>query len=418
MRIAVVGSGVAGLVAARLLSRRHEVVLFEADARPGGHVHTVDVDEGGRTVRVDTGFIVFNQKTYPGFCRLLEQLGCRGRASEMSFSASIARNGVEYNGTDLDRLFAQRRNLLRPSFWRMVRDILRFYREAGALLEGDLLGGPTLGEWLERGGYSRAFVEDHIVPMGAAVWSAEGSRMLEFPARSFARFFANHGFLQVEDRPQWYVVEGASRHYTDALLEQFPGELRLGAPVRAVERVDGRVRITAGEAPAEDFDRAVMALHSDQALAALAEPTAAEREVLGGIPYQENDTVLHTDASVMPRTRRAWAAWNYHVGPEGPFRDRATVTYWMNRLQGLDAARDYFVTLNRSEDIDPAKVLRRMTYHHPVYTEQTLRSQQRWAEIDGAGGVHYCGAYWFHGFHEDGVRSALRVAERFSEELG
>ena len=409
MKVAVVGTGISGLVAARALHAEHELTVYEAADRIGGHTHTVEVDGPKGPVAIDTGFIVFNEATYPGFCALLRELGVDWQPSTMSFSVRCETTGLEYNGTSLDALFAQRSNLVRPSFWRMVRDILRFYREAPVLLErpDDEV---TLGEYLERGRYSRAFVEQHILPMGSAVWSSRPDEMRRFPMRFLVQFFHNHGFLRVNDRPQWLVVRGGSRSYVAPLVAPFRDRIRLSTPIERLERASGGVRLCTAAGEEALYDRVVLATHGDQALRLLADATPAEREVLGAFRTQRNDVVLHTDPSLMPRRRRAWASWNYHV--TDPPSDLPTVTYWMNELQGLGGETPYFVTLNRGDDIDPRAVLRRMVYHHPIYSTAAVRSQARHAEIDGAHGVHFCGAYWGYGFHEDGLQSGLTVAAR------
>ena len=410
MKIAVVGTGISGMVAARHLAEEHDVTVFEAAPYLGGHTNTLDVDEDGRTLAVDTGFIVFNEKTYPAFCALMRELGVAWKPSDMSFSVKNEASGREYNGTSLNGMLAQRTNALRPSFWRMVRDILRFYREAPAVLDADD-DTTTLGEFLERGRYSRAFIEDHLSPMGAAVWSARPEGMRAFPLRFLVQFFHNHGFLQVEDRPQWLVIDGGSRSYVEPLMRPLAGRVRLNTPVVRVRRVERQagtgVELRTKDGEEAVFDRVVLATHSDQSLRMLADATPLERELLGAFGYERNDAVLHTDAALMPRRRRAWASWNYHV--TDPPSERSTVTYWMNKLQGLDARREYFVTLNRSDSVDPSKVLRRIAYQHPIFTTQAVAAQKRHAEIDGVHGVHFCGAYWRWGFHEDGVQSALAV---------
>ena len=417
MRIAVIGTGIAGLTAARELHGSHELTVFEASDWVGGHTHTLDVPTAdGSTLAVDTGFIVFNEKTYPGFCGLLQELGVPWQASDMSFSVKCDRTGLEYNGTNLDKLFAQRSNLLRPSFWRMVKDILRFYREAEAVLD-PAAQEETLGGYLERNGYGRAFIEQHMIPMGAAIWSTCPEEMLAFPLRFLVQFFHNHGFLQVDGRPQWLVVEGGSRSYVEPLTRPFRDRIRLRTPVHAVSREpDGRVRVRSADGGDEVFDRVVMATHSDTTQKLLADATPLEREVLGGFAYQPNEVVLHTDTSIMPRRRRAWASWNYHLTE--PASELPTVTYWMNLLQGLDAQEEYLVTLNRSADIDPARVVASFVYDHPVYSMASVRSQERHAEIDGVNGVHFCGAYWRYGFHEDGLQSGLTAARRVEERAG
>ncbi|MEO8603947.1 MAG: FAD-dependent oxidoreductase [bacterium] len=410
MHIAIVGSGISGLLSAALLARAHEVTLFEADDRLGGHTHTHRVERFGRVYNIDTGFIVYNERTYPNFIRLLDQLGVATQPTEMSFSVRDERNGLEYNGTDLNRLFAQRRNLLRPSFLRMVRDILRFYREAPELLDGED-DSLTLGQYLARGGYSRAFIEQHLVPMGSAVWSADPCRMLDVPARYLVQFFANHGFLTVDNRPRWRVVRGGSQAYIAPLVRGFRDRIRLRAPVRQILRRGDGVRVSAWGGEAERFDAVVIATHSGQALAMLGDARPLEREVLGAMPYQRNEAVLHTDARLLPRCRRAWAAWNYHVLDDAPAA--ATVTYNMNILQSLESPEPFCLTLNRSDAIDPAAVIARMTYDHPVYTRASVAAQRRWSEINGVDRTYFCGAYWGYGFHEDGVRSALAVAQCF-----
>ncbi|MBX3027204.1 FAD-dependent oxidoreductase [bacterium] len=407
MRIAVIGTGISGLVSAALAASAHDLVVFEAGDHVGGHTHTHRIARFGRRYDVDSGFIVFNERTYPNFCRLLQRLGVASHETTMSFSVRDERDGLEYNGTDLNRLFAQRRNLLRPSFLRMVADILRFYREAPRLLDaGDDL---TLGAYLAATGYSRRFIEQHIVPMGAAVWSADPAAIHECPARYFVRFFANHGFLSVRDRPRWRVVSGGSQRYVEPLTRGFRQRIRLACPVSRIERRADGVRVTSA-AGSERFEAVIIATHSDQALRLLADPSPAERAILGAMPYQRNEAVLHHDARLLPRRRRAWAAWNYHLLAATP--EAATVTYNMNLLQGLESPEPFCVTLNHSAAIDPARVIARMTYHHPTATRASVAAQRRWAEISGVNRTFYCGAYWGYGFHEDGVRSGLAVARQ------
>lgn len=424
MRVAVVGSGVSGLVAAWLLARQHEVVLYEADDRLGGHAHTNEVDFGSGPIPVDTGFIVFNHRTYPLFRRVLSELGVPEADSDMSFSASIPARGIEYNGTNLNKLFAQRRNLLRPSFWRMVRGILRFYKESRELLAPGA-DEVALGDYLQRNGYAREFIDDHLVPMAAAVWSTDRERMMKFPARFLVRFFEHHGFMEVDNRPPWFTVAGGSRSYVDAIAQSLGSRVRLADPVMSVRReprvdgADASVRVLSARGD-EVYDQVVLATHSDTALKLLEAPTAAEQEILGALPYQANVAQLHSDTSVMPRKRQAWASWNYHVGADASAPP--TITYWMNLLQGIESPEPLFVTLNREHEIDPAKVHGRWVYDHPLYTEATVAAQARRPEIQGADRIWYAGAYWGYGFHEDGARSGVEVARAlgvpFAEDLG
>jgi predicted NAD/FAD-binding protein len=417
VKIAIIGTGIAGNVAAWKLARNHDITVYEADGRIGGHTHTVDVSLAGGQWAVDTGFIVFNDVTYPNFIALLRELGVDSQPSSMSFSVRNDRNGLEYNGASLNTLFAQRRNLLRPSFHRMLRDILRFNREAPALLD-DSATTPSLGDYLEINGYSQEFVEHYIVPMGAAIWSATPEGMRAVPARFFVRFFNNHGLLTVNDRPAWRVIRGGSRNYVDRLVAGHRDRIRLNCPVQSVRRRPEYIEIKAAGAEAERYDRVFMACHSDQALRLLADPTPQETEVLGAIAYQENEAVLHTDASLMPRSRRAWASWNYHIaqGPEAKDR-RVRLTYHMNTLQNLEAPVDFCVTLNHRQAIDPDRIIGSYRYSHPVFTEKAVAAQQHHRTINGARRTYFCGAYWRYGFHEDGVVSALSALEHFYEDF-
>jgi len=409
MNVAVVGAGISGLVAAHLLSREHAVTVFEAEGRIGGHTHTVDVEADGRRYAVDTGFIVFNEETYPNFLALLGRLGVASIPSTMGFGVKCERTGVEYSPSSIDRMFAQRRNVLRPSFWRMVRDILRFRREAPGILHGEC-GETTLGAYLSKAGYSREFTDRFLVPMGASIWSADPERFLEFPVRAFVRFFENHRFLSLQGQPVWRVIRGGSREYLEPLVRPFRDRVRPNAPVESVRRFGDHVEVTSRGSAGERFDQVVIAAHSDQALRMLADPSEAEREILSAIPYQGNRVVLHTDTSLLPARRKAWAAWNYLVPRER--QGSPAVTYNMNILHGLSAPVEFLVTLNCDERIDPAKVLRKMTYHHPVYTPAAFAAQARNGEISGVRRTWYCGAYWGWGFHEDGVSSALAVCSR------
>lgn len=412
MSIAIVGTGISGMTAAYLLSQRHNIHVFEAQERVGGHTNTIECEESGRTITVDTGFIVFNERTYPNFVRLLDRLDVPWRNTTMSFSVRCDRTGLEYNGTTINSLFAQRSNLLRPGFYRMLSDILRFNRDAVAVAEQS--PDIPLGRYLNDAGYSRRFVDHYIVPMAAAIWSAPQSVILEFPIRFFVRFLKNHGMLTVNDRPAWRTIVGGSSVYARRLTDPFADRIRIKSPVRRVTRAHGHVAVST-DAGTEHFDHVLMACHSDEALSILADPTPQEQEILGAIPYQRNTAVLHTDTSLLPQRRLTWAAWNYHVppSPDSP----VTVTYDLTALQGLATNTRYLVTLNRDDHIDPTKVIRHITYHHPLFNTSGVAAQARYNEISGSGRTHFAGAYWGNGFHEDGVNSALAACRSFGVSL-
>ena len=415
MKIAIIGTGIAGNVVAHRLHRDHDIALFEANSHVGGHTHTHEVTSNGKSYAVDTGFIVYNDRTYPNFIALLDELGVVSQPTTMSFAVKCDATGLEYCGSSLNQLFAQRRNLLRPSFYRMLRDILRFNREAALLLQTGA-ASLTLGEYLAGQGYSRHFIDDYIVPMGAAIWSSAPRQVLAFPATTFVRFFSNHGLLGLSGRPQWRVIKGGSRQYVDRLVAPFRQRIRLGTPVTAVHRFDTHVLVQPAYQEAERFDAVFLACHSDQALAMLKQPTPCEREVLGAIPYQHNEAVLHTDTRLLPRRRLAWAAWNYHrLKHPG---EQVAVTYNMNLLQGLDAADTFCVTLNNTAAVRADKIIKRVRYDHPVYNTASVAAQQRHAEINGVCRTYFCGAYWRNGFHEDGVVSALAALKLFQERNG
>ena len=429
MRIAIVGAGVSGLVAAHLLSREHEIVVYEADERVGGHVNTIAVRGERETHHVDTGFIAMNDRNYPHFTRLLDKLGVARQPTHMSFSVRGEEEDFEYSGTPRG-VFCQPRNLLSVRFQRMLLELLRFNRELRALLAHDrragdppCLDGESLGEFLARRRFSGDFVQRLIVPQVSAVWSADPAQMHSFPVRFLAEFFSNHGMLGFRDRPRWSTVAGGSARYVEALVAPFRERILLRSPVRCVERHADHVELRLepharrhGEHDVERFDHVVLAAHSDQALALLADPTPLERRLLGAIPYQRNEAVLHTDSSLLPRRRRARAAWNFHLLREP--KPLSTVTYYMNHLQRLHAARHYCVTLNRTEAIDAEQIIRTIVYAHPVYTPAGVAAQAQHARIGGlAARTHYCGAYWGWGFHEDGVTSALRACAPFGVSL-
>jgi len=416
-RVAVIGSGISGLTCAWLLREKYDISLYEANDYAGGHTQTTDVELDGKTWPVNTGFIVFNDWTYPNFIRLMELLGVASEDSDMSFSVKCENTGLEYNGHTLNTLFAQRRNLLKPSFWGMIRDILKFNKATREELDADTLDRTeTLGQYLNRHGYGKAFRDHYIIPMGAAVWSASEEMMMQFPVYFFLRFFNNHGMLSVDERPQWRVISGGSRSYVERILKDLPQEqIYLSTPVTEVTRSAEHVSITSTRGT-DQYDEVIFACHSDQALRMLGDATDGEKDILGAIPYKMNDVVLHTDEKILPKRRLAWAAWNYHLGSGD--QDSVAVTYYMNRLQNFDEAPvDFCVTLNNTAAIRKEKIIRQFRYAHPVFTLEGMAAQQRHADISGHRHTHFCGAYWFNGFHEDGVRSALRVTETLGVKL-
>jgi uncharacterized protein len=426
VRIAIAGAGVSGLVAAHLLAREHEIVIYEAGSYAGGHTNTVRVDTAHHSYHVDTGFIVMNDRNYPNFTRLLRQLGVETQATNMSFSVKGEDENFEYAGTPRG-LFCQPRNLLSPRFQRMIADLLRFNRELRRLLCREETG-ESLQDFLVRHRFSEVFIRRLIVPQVSAVWSADPRQVSSFPVRFLAEFFANHGMLGFRDRPLWSTVAGGSARYVEALTRPFHERIRLDSPVRSIVRSEDRVEVTAedrgdrrggrwGGRDTESFDQVVIATHSDQALALLSDPSERERAVLGAIPYQQNEAVLHTDSSLLPRRRFARAAWNFHLLREP--KPLSTVTYHMNHLQRIQSPdRDFCVTLNRSESIDPDKIIRTIPYSHPVFTPAGVAAQAQHGAIGGLQTrTHYCGAYWGWGFHEDGVVSALRACEPFGVAL-
>lgn len=415
MRIAVIGGGISGNLVARLLSPHHEVDLFEAADHIGGHAQTVDVECFGSHYSLDVAFMVFNNRTYPNFSRLLDQLNVYSNDSDMSFSVQCERTGLEYQGSSLNGLFAQRSNVLRPGFYRMLGDILRFNRHAIQYVSrgtDDLL----LGEFLDANRLGRRFRDQYLLPMAAAIWSARPECLCDFPARFILGFFHNHGLLQLRDRPQWKTVRGGSRVYVDALLQPIRDRVRLGCPVDRVARHPNHVTVFPKHRPPETYDHVVLATHADQTLEMLADASQRERDVLACFPYQENEAILHVDGSHLPRHRRAWASWNYHI-PRNHHR-MVSVTYDLNRLQRLGAPRPICLTLNPSRSVRGQDVIRHFVFHHPLFSLDAIQAQRRFGEISGHRRTHFCGAYWGHGFHEDGVNSALAVAEYFGADLG
>jgi predicted NAD/FAD-binding protein len=414
MKIAIVGAGISGLVAAYLLSPEHDITVFEANDYIGGHTHTVDISRPDGNVSVDTGFIVFNEKTYPNFIKLIDIIGVAWQPSNMSFSVACEKSGLTFCPSSFNALFAQRINLLRPSFYRMLWDAIRFRRASSALLhrKDDRL---TLGAYLKNERYSGVFIDYFIIPMGAAIWSAGPNKFMDFPARYFAAFFENHGFLNIKDQPQWRTIQGGSRQYIAPLIAGFKQSIRLNCPVRTVRRHQDGVTLTLGDGNRDSFDQVVIAAHSDQALRMLADPSDKEKEILGAIAYQENLTALHTDASLMPAHRAAWASWNYRIPKNDT--DRVALTYNMNLLQSITSKDTFCVTLNMPDAIASDKLIREIIYHHPIYDPKSLAARRRHNEINGVQHTWFCGAYWGYGFHEDGVNSALEVCKHFGKTI-
>lgn len=411
-KIAVIGSGIAGLTSAYLLSQKHDVTVFEKNDYIGGHTATVDVEVNGQQQAIDTGFIVFNNKTYPNFLELLKQIGVDKQATEMSFSVTNQTTGLEYNGHNLNTLFAQRRNLFNPKFWQLINEILRFNKLCKLRYQTkDFTDGATLGQFLAEQNFSEYFANHYILPMGAAIWSTSLLEMKNFELKFFIQFFHNHGLLNIQDRPQWYVIPGGSRSYIKPLTKGFADNIHLNADITHINRHHNAVVIRFADGSEQTFDDIVLACHSDQALALLDDASPDEIAILGDIPYANNDVVLHTDTNLLPKKKAAWASWNYQLSED---RARpASVTYNMNILQGLQLSQTFCVTLNQSDQIAPEKILRKFNYAHPVFNVTSQAAQLRRLEVCGRNRTHFAGAYWYNGFHEDGVRSAVDVAERF-----
>lgn len=414
-KVAVVGSGISGLTTAYLLSQQHDVHVFEANDYIGGHTATIDVEHLGREYAIDTGFIVFNDKTYPNFLKLLKQLDIQKQATEMSFSVLNTLTGLEYNGNNLDTLFAQRSNILNPKFWSLIKQILRFNKQCKALYESDQIDAINLGTFLTNNDYNDYFAQNYILPMAAAIWSSSLNQVKQFELRFFIQFFYNHGLLNIQDRPQWYVIPGGSRSYIKPLVAKLSNSVELNMPVKKVVRFDDHVELHFEDGQIQLFDEVVLACHSDQALKMLENPTDNEKQVLGQLPYVNNDVVLHTDINMLPKRPKAWASWNYLLSADQDAL--ATLTYNMNILQGIESETTFCVTLNKSEDIADDKVLRKFKYAHPVFSTESQRAQQQRDLICGHNRTHFVGAYWYNGFHEDGVRSAVDVGRRFGCEL-
>ena len=414
MKIAIIGTGISGLTSAYLLSKEHSVHVYESQDYIGGHVHTIPVHLNGLSYEIDTGFIVFNDRTYPNFNKLLNQINVLSKPTSMSFSVKCEKTGLEYNGTSINGLFAQRLNLLKPSFLLMVKDILRFNRDAKVFLN-DSVEEITFGEFLKRGGYSYSLKNNYALPMASAIWSAKSKVIENANFRFFAQFFENHGMLNVNDRPQWRVIKGGSKQYTLKLIEPFKNNIRINSPVDKIIRKNEGIEVVFNKQQKELYDRVIIATHSDQALKMIENPSHEEREILSAIPYQTNVAHLHWDCSVLPKQKNAWASWNYFK--PNKLKDETTVTYYMNMLQSLNIPRNICVSLNIEEHIDPKKIYKKIIYQHPVFTSQAILAQKRHKEIDGVDKIHFCGAYWGSGFHEDGLNSALSVCKSFGRSL-
>ncbi|HCH69906.1 MAG TPA: FAD-dependent oxidoreductase [Colwellia sp.] len=422
--IAIIGSGISGLTTAYLLAKKHKVTVFEKSAHIGGHTATVDVEVAGKSYAIDTGFIVFNNKTYPNFLALLDEIGVGKQEAEMSFSVHNTKTKLEYNGHNLNTLFAQRRNLFRPKFWGLVKEILRFNKLCKQAYESQKFNeADTLGDFLIEHDFSQFFAKHYILPMGAAIWSSSLTQMERFQFQFFVKFFHNHGLLNIADRPQWYVIPEGSRSYLSPLCQSFSDSIRVNSHIKFITRNNDKVQLHFSDLTndtgdlnndvehIEEFDEVVLACHSDQALALLEDPSGEESTILSAMPYSENSVVLHTDISLLPKRKKAWASWNYQLSAD---RDKpASVTYNMNILQSLNSEHTFCVTLNQRESIAPGKILREFTYHHPIFSLESIGAQQQRKQICGQRHTHYAGAYWHSGFHEDGVRSGVEVAQRF-----
>ena len=409
MNIAIIGTGISGLTAAYYLQHKHELTIFEKNSEIGGHTATKDIIVDGQPYAIDTGFIVFNDRTYPNFIALMDELGVVSKNTEMSFSVKSAVNGLEYGGSSFSSLFAQRRNIFNPKHWRMLSDILRFNREIIAALDGDTLcEKQTLEAYLSENKYSQAFINSYLVPMGCAIWSSPTTSMLDFPLYFFARFFKNHGLLSVNDRPQWKVIQGGSKSYLEPLTKNFKHDIKTNSDIKSVSRSKSNVLITLQDGSQQVFDEVIFACHSDQAIALLKDIKPVEREVLGTMLYQDNEVVLHTDETVLPLRKNAWSSWNYWLRKD--VQERAVLTYNMNILQGINSDTTFCVTLNASDAIAPKSIIARFNYSHPVFTSESVKSSERWSDVNGIDRTWFAGAYWGNGFHEDGVVSGKRVA--------
>lgn len=419
-KLAIVGTGISGLTCAHLLHDKFDVTLFEANDYIGGHTATVDVTVDNREYAIDTGFIVYNDWTYPNFIKLLQKLGVLTQPTQMSFSVKNTATNFEYNGHTLNTLFAQRRNLVKPSFYGFISEILKFNRLCKSeFAQKESEEGATLNDFLNKHRFSDRFANNYIIPMCAAIWSSSLESIRAFPLKFFLQFFNNHGLLNVTDRPQWHTLVGGSRSYIPPLTRGFEDKILLNTPVKSIAKKDSHYELTVGsDAQVQQYDQVILACHSDQALRMIDYPTQAQQQVLGNIGYSDNDVVLHTDTSLLPDRELAWASWNYLLTGEKDEQSRpATLTYNMNILQRLESDTTFCVTLNANDKIAPEKILRTFRYAHPQFNQQTITAQRQRKEICGIDGLHFCGAYWYNGFHEDGVKSALDVCQRFGVSL-
>ena len=415
MKVAIIGSGISGLTAAYLLHKEHDITVFEANDYVGGHTHTHKVSQNGKSWYVDTGFIVYNEKTYPNFIKLLKKLNVGVQKTSMGFSVKAPESGLEYSGDSLNSLFAQRSNIFKPSFIKMVKDILRFNRIAIREL-ADVEESTTINEFLKKHSFSRQFIENYIIPMGAAIWSTAAKKTTEMPAIFYIRFFKNHGLLQIFNRPQWFVIKGGSKTYVEKIIEGFKDRIMLSSPVKTVTRdVHGIKVLCENDKAPQAFEKVIFATHSDQALSLLDAPTEKESLILGALPYQKNTAILHTDSSVLPSIKSTWSSWNYLLGVDKS--QPVTLTYNMNILQSLDAKPDFLVTLNSNNKIDSSKIIKKLDYQHPLFTVNGIKAQKEKNQISGTNNTFFCGAYWGNGFHEDGVNSAIEVCKHFGEAL-
>ncbi len=419
MKIAIIGSGISGLTCGYHLHQHHDITLFEANDYIGGHTATVDVEVNGEEHAVDTGFIVYNDRTYPHFIQMMNEIGVKGVPTQMSFSVSNQSNGLEYNGHTFSTLFAQKRNWLRPKFYYFIYEILKFnklVKEAASTSQSNLSDSQTLGQFLTANGFSDYFCDNYILPMGAAIWSSTLADMRAFPLGFFARFFLNHGLLDVVNRPQWYVIKGGSKQYIPALTQGFANKIKLSSPVTKVWRDADEVFVES-KGHVECFDQVIFACHSDQALAMLDDPSIDEQQVLTALAYQNNEVVLHTDTSLLPMRPAAWASWNYRIaGKDNEHDAPPMLTYNMNILQHIKSSTTFCVSLNSSDYIDPSKILRRFNYSHPVFNNESFAAQLQRSRVNGIANTWFCGAYWYNGFHEDGVRSALDVVDAMDKQ--